>query len=231
MAEAEFDAVANDYVDQHARSIQISGESPDFFADYKIADLRRMADRLGWSPRRILDFGAGIGNSLAPLRRYFPDAAITCLDVSDQSLDICRSKASGDTRFLCYDGERLPDDLGQFDLIFTACVFHHIPETQHVDLLRQIRQALAPDGMFVLFEHNPWNPLTQRAVRACPFDRNAVLISAPEMRARFRAAGFDQIDRRYRIFFPRALAALRPLEPLLTGVPLGAQYSLAGRAA
>jgi hypothetical protein len=34
---------------------------------------------------------------------------------------------------------------------------------------------------------------------------------------------------RYRVFFPHALAALRPLERLLAWLPLGAQYYVCAR--
>lgn len=224
---AEFDAVAGSYTDQHAQSIKLSGESVDYFARYKIEDVRRLADKRGVKVRSILDFGSGIGNSLQPMREHFADAQITCLDVSAQSLDLCREKLSSGVKFRTYDGSNLPSDLGSFDLIFTACVFHHIPEEAHILLLRQLRERLQPDGFFVLFEHNPWNPLTRHAVNNCPFDENAVLISAPEMRRRFKAAGFADTQVNFRVFFPGALAALRVLEPALVRLPLGAQYFIA----
>lgn len=63
--------------------------------------------------------------------------------------------------------------------------------------------------MLLLFEHNPWNPLTRHAVANCPFDENAVLISAPEMRKRLRTAGFRNVRIDYRLFFPGFLSALR----------------------
>jgi SAM-dependent methyltransferase len=224
---AEFDTVAESYTDQHARSIRLSGESVDYFARYKIEDARRLAEKRGVQVRRILDFGSGIGNSLQPMRQQFPDAEITCLDVSEQSLDLCRSKGAEGADFRTYDGITLPPDLGAFDLIFTACVFHHIPEDAHVSLLRQLRERLRPGGFFMLFEHNPWNPMTRHAVNNCPFDENAVLISAPEMQRRFKAAGFADPQVNFRVFFPGPLAVLRKFEPALVRVPIGAQYFVA----
>jgi SAM-dependent methyltransferase len=233
MAGAEFDHIAADYARQHAQSISLSGEAPEFFAEYKIATVEAEVVARGLSPARILDFGAGVGNALLPMRRAFPTAGITCLDVSDMSLDICRLKARNTpdislTDFVCYDGISLPFPDDHFDLVFTACVFHHIPHDRHVPLLREIRRVLSPSGMFHLFEHNPWNPLTLQAVRNCPFDANAELISAPALSRRLREAGFTRVDRAYRLFFPAALARLRRFERLLTGLPLGAQYSLIG---
>lgn len=229
MSEAEFDSVASDYQVQHAASIRLSGESPDYFAQYKATDARRIAQAAGSMPQDILDFGSGTGNAVEPLSRAFPEARLTCLDVSSSSLDLSRRRQRGGATYRHYDGEQIPHDIGTFDLIFTACVFHHVPEPQHVALLGQLKRLLRPGGLFILFEHNPWNPLTRHAVKSCPFDENAVLISAPKMRKRLKAAGFADCALRYRIFFPAGLAWLRPLERLMTGVPLGAQYCLSGR--
>ena len=229
MLEAEFDRVAADYEAQHAASIRLSGESTQFFADYKAEVAKAEALRRNCRPARVLDFGSGIGASVGPLQRAFPQARITCLDVSAASLELSRGRHSGEVEFLAYDGARLPDELGQVDLVFTACVFHHVPAERHVDLLRQLRARLAPGGMAIVFEHNPWNPLTRHAVSICPFDEDAVLISGPEMQRRMIAAGFTDTALAYRVFFPGALAGLRPLERWLAWLPLGAQYSIVAR--
>jgi hypothetical protein len=80
------------------------------------------------------------------------------------------------------------------------------------------------------FEHNPVNPVTRHIVATCPFDENAHLIAAPELRRRQARAGFSAVEVRYTGFFPGALAALRPLERLMTALPLGAQYYTFARA-
>ena len=229
MQPAEFDAVAEEYETQHAASIRLSGEGPEYFSRYKAQAAARDLGRLGVNPARIMDFGAGIGNAVPHLQTAFPDAKLVCLDVSQTSLAQCADRAVRPVETVAYDGAMIPFPDGAFDFIFTACVFHHIPERDHVRLLGEIRRVLAPAGRFMLFEHNPWNPLTRHAVRTCPFDENAVLISAPEMRHRMKTAGFSDIHLTWTIFFPGALAALRPLERGLGWLPLGAQYSLLAR--
>lgn len=229
MPEAEFDAYVDEYDAQHAASVKLSGEDPEFFAIYKAEAAAQVMAAAGTTPRRIMDFGAGRGNCIAPLQRAFPDAALTALDVSSRSLSHCAARAIRPLETVCYDGQTLPFGDGSFDLVFTACVFHHIPAADHIRLLAEIRRSLSPAGRFILFEHNPWNPLTRHAVATCPFDKNAVLISAPEMRRRFRAAGFTDVSLRWTLFFPGFLAALRPLERGLGWLPLGAQYMLVAR--
>jgi SAM-dependent methyltransferase len=225
----EFDLYVDDYHDQHAASIRLSGEDPDFFSAYKAALTARLLAAAGLAPAQIMDFGAGLGNCVPHLQRAFPEAALTCLDVSAQSLTHCAARAIRPVETVAYDGRTLPFGDASFDMVFTACVFHHIPTADHIRLLSEIRRTLQPGGCFVLFEHNPWNPLTRHAVRNCPFDRNAVLISATEMRSRMRTAGFADVALRWTMFFPAALAPLRPLERGLGWLPLGAQYCVMAR--
>ncbi len=172
----------------------------------------------------MLDFGAGIGTSVPFVRKHLPQIRLTCLDVSARSLDLGRARFSGQATFVQFDGSTLPFPAQTFDIAFAACVFHHIDHREHVGLLKELRRVLAPGGMAIIFEHNPLNPLTVRAVNSCPFDENAILIPAKIMRDRMIAAGYAAARIRYRIFFPRALRALRPLERLMTWLPLGAQY-------
>jgi ubiquinone/menaquinone biosynthesis C-methylase UbiE len=229
VSQAEFDAYVDEYDAQHAASVKLSGEDPDFFAEYKAKEAALVMAAAGASPRRMMDFGAGRGNCVAHLQREFPDAALTALDVSSRSLTHCQARAIRPLETVCYDGQTLPFGDETFDMVFTACVFHHIPEEDHIRLLREIRRTLTSQGRFILFEHNPWNPATRHAVATCPFDANAVLISAPEMRRRFRAAGFTDAALRWTLFFPAFLAPLRPLERWLGWLPLGAQYCLVAR--
>ena len=225
---AEFDQVAQDYRAQHAHSTGVSVEALDYFASYKIEYLKTLWHARGRQPRVLLDFGAGIGNALAPMHEAFPEADIVALDVSRASLDLVDAQAIPRVRTLAYDGLQIPLADGSVDCIFIACVFHHIPAEHHVALLRELRRVLRRDGALVLFEHNPLNPLTRLAVARCEFDRDAVLIGAGEMRRRLKAGGFAAVERRFCLFFPPVLALLRPLERLLGWLPLGAQYHLVG---
>lgn len=230
MEKPEFDDYAEDYRSLHAENIRISGEAPDFFASYKIADTARLVAGLGFRENlKILDFGAGIGNSLPFFREFLPRAALTCTDVSENSLQKAMQDFPGMAEFAHFDGVELPFDDNTFEVVFASCVFHHIPEEDQPRLLREIHRVMAKDGAFIVFEHNPYNPLTVRAVNTCPLDVNAKLLTAKAFKRALLDAGFQSIKLKYRIFFPHILRHFRFLEAGLGGVPLGAQYYLAGR--
>lgn len=225
----EFDAVASDYERQHAKSIRMSGENTDFFAEYKVQDVHDILTREDENPRTILDFGAGIGNTAGVFSRMFPAAHLICADVSKRSLELCADRYGDKVTILPILGGKLALADASVDVAFAACVFHHIEPEQHIAALAELRRVLRPGGSLFLFEHNPWNPLTRHAVANCPFDANAILITAPEMTRRLKQAGFGSARTRYRIFFPKPLAILRVFEPLLAWFPAGAQYSLHSR--
>ena len=230
MFDAEFDAYVSGYERQHADSIRLSGENPDYFAQYKIRELRRLADGWGLTAPSILDFGSGMGNSLPAFRRYFPDLPTTAADVSTKSLAFARERHGALEEQLHIVDDRLPVADDSFDICFTACVFHHIPEAEHLHWLSELRRVTRPGGHLVIFEHNPRNPLTRHAVRNCPFDVNAVLITAGEMRRRMLEVGWRDTRTDYHVFFPRALAGLRPLEAQLRWCPVGGQYACSATA-
>src|SRR3954452_9486078 len=124
---AEFDKFAEEYLAVHARNIRISGEEPEYFARYKVEEVRsRLVSSGQGLPAAILDFGAGIGNSLPHLARAFPTAQITGLDVSEKSLDLAAARFPIAARLVHFDGVNIPLEKTSFDLIFSACVFHHI---------------------------------------------------------------------------------------------------------
>jgi SAM-dependent methyltransferase len=225
----EFDRFADTYDQQHRNVLGITGEEPEYFAEYKIKLLAEFATKSGLQARRMIDFGSGTGNSIPHVRHYLPDARLTSADVSRQSLDLAERRFPGMAESLLIEGERIPEEHAVFDVAFSACVFHHIDHDEHVHWLRELRRVARPNGLLAIFEHNPLNPLTVRAVNACPFDENARLIYSGQLARRMKAAGWVRPHIRYHLFVPRLLSALRPFERALTAIPFGAQYSVVAR--
>jgi ubiquinone/menaquinone biosynthesis C-methylase UbiE len=181
MLEQEFDRFAQEYEQLHASVLTASGEGPAFFAAYKPADMRRHLAAAGVSrgPLTLLDFGCGVGGSLPHLRREFPYAELIGADVSRKSLDIAERRYPGLARLIgLNETGAMPLPEASADVVFSACVFHHIPEAEHHRILCDLHRVTKPGGSLFIFEHNPLNPLTRRVVDACAFDENAVLIGA-----------------------------------------------------
>ena len=68
-APSRFDAYARDYARLHARSVEVTGEDPVYFAEYKRRCIERMVGPGFDEP--VLDYGCGTGSLLAQLRHRF----------------------------------------------------------------------------------------------------------------------------------------------------------------
>lgn len=227
MNEAEFDKFADEYYASLVAGIAVSGESPEYFSEYKIADIARECRQQSLTRDasvQVLDFGAGIGNSVPYVRQHLASAQLTCLDLSQRSLDVAEKRFAGQAHYVRFDGARIPFPANHFDIAYAMCVFHHINHADHLTLLQELNRVIKPGGSLFIFEHNPFNPLTVRVVNTCPFDENAHLIRGGEMKRRTLSAGFASAKTRYRVFFPHFLRGLRPMEGALAWLPLGGQY-------
>jgi len=229
MTEAEFDKYADDYYQMLKSGIKKSGEEPEFFAEYKIKDTLEVSRKLSFDPKVIFDFGSGIGNSIPYFRKYFPASKVICADISPKSLEISKKRFPGKEEYskINEGGIDLPDE--SVDLVFSTCVFHHIDHKEHSFWLGELIRILKVNGVLIIFEHNPSNPLTVSTVKHCPFDVNAKLIPGGQLTTSIQKAGGRNIDLAYRIFFPNALSFLRPIEKYLKKVHFGAQYYVCAR--
>lgn len=216
---AEFDGFAGDY--RALLDAQVG--SALYFADAKAAFLARRFGRT--FEGKVLDFGCGVGLVSAALQTRWPACRLTGLDPSTESLTLASDALPRPARLVC----ALEEAGAGFDLIVVSCVLHHIPRPDRAATIRSLAARLSPRGSLAVFEHNPANPLTRRVVATCPFDEGVELLWPGETRRWLQGAGLRRVDLSYISFVPPRLAPLRPLEALLTGLPLGGQYSMVGR--
>jgi SAM-dependent methyltransferase len=90
--------------------------------------------------------------------------------------------------------------------------------------MQEAKRVLKPGGKLLIFEHNPYNPLTLYIVKTCPLDENAVLLNDRTLKHLYRDSGFSDIKQEFIIFFPIDKPLFRYLENYLKFLPLGAQY-------
>lgn len=224
-ASSSFDQFADAYDATVQAAIGASGESVAYFAALKAG----LAAALAPAPcRTVLDFGCGTGNMARALAAALPSARVTGCDASAASIEVARARSGASADFVANGAGRLPFADASVDLVTAACVFHHIERSERQKWAAEIRRVLRPGGRAIVFEHNPLNPLTQRVVRNIPFDRGVSLLPRSEALRLLTGAGLRAMSSRYYFFFPRWLAALRPIEPALGWLPFGGQYLVAG---
>jgi SAM-dependent methyltransferase len=203
------------------QGIRLSGEDRLFFVRGRVGDLLAHLPA-GFRPHRVLDFGCGTGDTSRRFAEALPEAVVVGVDSSTAAIAWAEAHHGGPrVRFgeIASVAGREP-----FDLCYLNGVVHHVRPAERAALGRTLRDAVAPGGLVAIFENNPWNPGARMVMRRIPFDRDAVAVSPPELRRLVADAGFRPLSTRFLFYFPRALGALRRLEPLLARVPLGAQY-------
>lgn len=188
---------------------------------------RVVAERLshlgGGRTLRVLDAGCGQGTAfqfLSPAHRVFG------CDVSPAML--CEAASRGPVAL--QEPLTLPFADATFDAVYAFCVYHHIPLADQARHLGELRRVVAPGGEVMVFEHNPYNPITARIFRRAPIDQGCEMIPPPALRRLFREAGFRDLTHGYLLFVPEPLYPLLGfVERALVKLPLGGQYFVSGR--
>lgn len=187
---------------------------------------RIVADRLpgrSGRPLRVLDAGCGQG---AAFGFFESDVHVFGADISLPMLRgaVRRGPVTVQEPF------DLPFADDTFDAVFAFCIYHHIPDAEHVRHLSELRRVAKPGAEVMVFEHNPYNPVTARIFARAPIDRGCHMIKPGRLRDTFRQAGFERLDQGYLLFVPESLhGVFGAVEPALRWLPLGGQYFVAGR--
>lgn len=223
MKKIDFDDYTDDYNQMLHQETKFFSSNEAYFSEYKVKIVR---ERLSKEPLRVLEFGCGIGGNISYLSQAFSSAEVMGSDISAKSLKVARDRNPG--IYFWQEGEN-DTAQGNFDLIFVAGVFHHVPIFERVSVVKLILSRLAPDGLVFVFEHNPYNPITRKIVSNCPYDKDAMLLKPSGLSALLREGGLVVEEQKFSLFFPPWLKIAVPLERYLSWLPLGGQYWIMAR--
>lgn len=99
---------------------------------------------------RILELGCGDGGNLAAIAQAYPQTQCTGIDGNAAAIDRGRRLAADaglSVALLHADITDLPDDLGQFDLVFLHGVWSWVPEAVRAAVPAAFARLLAPQGI------------------------------------------------------------------------------------
>jgi SAM-dependent methyltransferase len=220
----QFNDYAANYDAALAQGLSVSGEDKTYFARGRVAWLADCLRKLHEQPKSVMDFGCGTGTATPFLLHLMDEVSLIGVDMSAKSLDVAeRTYGSEPTQFRLLD-QYQPSE--QIDLAFCNGVFHHIPPNERAAAVNYVYLSLRPGGLFALWENNPWNPGTRYVMSRIPFDRDAIPLTPSEARRLLQAGGFETLRTDFLFIFPRMLRWFRGIEPLLSKLPLGAQYQV-----
>jgi ubiquinone/menaquinone biosynthesis C-methylase UbiE len=117
-----------------------------------------------FSPKRIVDIGAGAGFNTIPLAEAYPDAEVWVVDVAAPMLRYghARAKEMGveNMIFQQADAETVDIEDGSVDLVISAMFFHETSTKAMAALLKKTRAMLKPGGLMLHMEQPNFDPDT-----------------------------------------------------------------------
>ncbi|MGC4103014.1 class I SAM-dependent methyltransferase [Ferruginibacter sp.] len=221
----DFDQFANEYRSIHSSNVQLSGADSFYFVQMKV-ELVAGFEKDG--PLNVLDIGCGDGATEFFMHHYFSSWQLEGIDVAEKTIAEAQEKNIPNSHFQLYNGRQLPFADNSIDIVYIACVLHHIDFSIHQTIMSEVYRVLKKGGRLYFFEHNPLNPVTRHLVNTCVFDKDAVLLKYTYAKKLLRQNNFASIQNRFIIFFPRKKfwKPFVQLEKYLTWLPLGGQYFL-----
>jgi ubiquinone/menaquinone biosynthesis C-methylase UbiE len=168
----------------------------------------------GFSPKRVLDLGCGLGHSLLPIARTFANAQVVALDVAAPLLRFAHARARSmgvdNVTFVQANAEAVPEPDASFDLVLTTMFLHETSNTAIRRILKETRRLVAPGGLVLHLEQPQYAglPPFEQFMR----DWDALYNNEPfwsamhdlDMDALMQEAGFEQDE----LFVGEAAAVL-----------------------
>lgn len=197
------------------------------FARGRVRWLRRCLEDLGERPATVLDFGCGAGSTTPHFFAELNVRSLVGVDVSREMLAVAeRTRTHAEATYVQLGDFRATQSI---DLAYANGVFHQIPPREQMAAAVLVFRSLKSGGLFALWEDNPWNPRVRLVMTRAGGQRQAITLTAPAARRLLRGVGFDIVHTTSAFYFTGALRWCRPIEPLLSSLPLGGQYMVLAR--
>lgn len=99
---------------------------------------------------KILDLGAGTGLLTSYLHNKYPLGDFVLLDLSEEMLNIARTRFENSSNFHYVVADYLKQDLeGFFDIVVSSLSIHHLEHPDKRLLYEKVYQHLNPGGVFI----------------------------------------------------------------------------------
>ncbi len=134
-----------------AQTLDAFFDSGDGHVRYLMDLIHRGVDA-HFAPRRVLDFGCGVGRILVPMSRLAQE--VVGLDISTSMLEEarrnCDERGQGERVRLALSDDALAAAEGSFDLVHSCIVLQHLEPTRGRALFRRLVDKVEPGGVGAL---------------------------------------------------------------------------------
>ncbi|KLI17879.1 class I SAM-dependent methyltransferase [Brachyspira hyodysenteriae] len=97
---------------------------------------------------KLLDIGSGTGYLINMLKKYKATAEFYGLDLSEEMINISKSKNIKDAEFILGSANKLPFNDNTFDIVTCIQSFHHYPYPD--ETMKEVYRVLKKGGIYIL---------------------------------------------------------------------------------
>ncbi len=99
----------------------------------------------------VLDLGTGTGTLTFLIKKTFPAAKITCMDIAPQMLEMAKKKLGGFPGIKYQQADLIDYKFrGKYNAVVSSLAFHHMaPDGKKLAFYRKLYRALKPGGIFL----------------------------------------------------------------------------------
>ncbi|HEX7960827.1 MAG TPA: methyltransferase domain-containing protein [Terriglobales bacterium] len=145
---------------------------------------------------RVLDVGCGTGTlAIAAKRHVGPSGTVYGVDASPEMLSRAEKKARRAGMSVLFKNalaEALPFPQGQFDVVLSTVMLHHLPQKVRLQAAHEIRRVLKPGGRVLAVDFEGFSE--QKRTLLSHFHRPHGHVSARDIIALLNQAGLSTIE-------------------------------------
>jgi len=102
------------------------------------------------SKLEIIDLGCGTGNLGAKAKECYPNAHLTCLDISENMIKMAKTKFEKYPDTVFWHGDiRKFDYSKKYDAVISSMALHHVEGNEKIKFYKKLHKALKHGGVFL----------------------------------------------------------------------------------